>query len=90
MTRNDKKEQHQGDRKQDPYGYTIIRKTTDFAFDAAQADSERTMRFLIIQFRQIGDVLLTLPVAQAIKRQLPSSYVAFLVENHNSKSLQTS
>lgn len=40
----------------------------------------REGRFLIIQFRQIGDVLLTLPLAGAIKRQAPGATVAFLTE----------
>ncbi|MBN2384192.1 glycosyltransferase family 9 protein [bacterium] len=59
----------------DRFAYRTIRKKDDYTIQSADRG-----RFLIIQFRQIGDVLLTLPVAQAIKRERPDSTVGFLVE----------
>src|SRR5713101_7610107 len=37
-------------------------------------------RILIIQFRQIGDVLLSTPVLRALRCYYPQSYIAFLTE----------
>lgn len=37
-------------------------------------------RFLVFQFRQIGDVLLTLPMIQAIKRHVPDATIGFCTE----------
>ena len=37
-------------------------------------------RILVIQFRQIGDVLLSTPVLRALRQHYPQSYIAFLTE----------
>ena len=37
-------------------------------------------RILVIQFRQIGDVLLSTPVLRALRSAYPQSYIAFLTE----------
>src|SRR2546426_934859 len=37
-------------------------------------------RILVIQFRQIGDVLLSTPVLRALRCSYPQSYIAFLTE----------
>lgn len=37
-------------------------------------------RILLIQIRQIGDVLLTTPLAKILKQHYPKSYIAFLAE----------
>ena len=37
-------------------------------------------RILVVQFRQIGDVLLSTPVLQTLRKFYPQSYIAFLTE----------
>ena len=37
-------------------------------------------RFLIIQLRQVGDVVLTTPLAAILKEQVPDAHVSFLTE----------
>jgi len=64
----------------DTYNFQTIRKTNDYTIQTLTAEQKKQQRFLIIQFRQIGDVLLTLPVVQAIKRELAECEVSFLVE----------
>ena len=38
------------------------------------------MKFLIIRFSSIGDIVLTTPVVRCLKRQLPGSEVHFLTK----------
>src|SRR5216684_954453 len=45
-------------------------------------------RILVIQFRQIGDVLLSTPVLRALRCSYPQSYIAFLTEPSPSRVLQ--
>src|SRR6266571_3587399 len=45
-------------------------------------------RILVIQFRQIGDVLLSTPVLQALRQHYPQSYIAFLTEPSPGRVLQ--
>ena len=37
-------------------------------------------RILVIQFRMIGDVLLSTPVVRALRQHYPESYIAFCTE----------
>jgi len=48
-----------------------------------------TMRILVIQLRQIGDVLLTTPVLPFLKKALPDSSVEFLTEQAGAAVLET-
>jgi ADP-heptose:LPS heptosyltransferase len=43
-------------------------------------DGSNPRRILLIQLRQIGDVLLTTPLVAAVRRRWPSAYLAFAVE----------
>ena len=45
-------------------------------------------RILVIQFRQIGDVLLSTPVLRALRQHYPQSYIAFLTEPSPGRVLQ--
>src|SRR5712692_10617123 len=45
-------------------------------------------RILVIQFRQIGDVLLSTPVLRALRSAYPQSYIAFLTEPSPGRVLQ--
>src|SRR5215471_11279527 len=45
-------------------------------------------RILVIQFRQIGDVLLSTPVLRALRNSYPQSYIAFLTEPSPGRVLQ--
>src|SRR5712691_309753 len=45
-------------------------------------------RILVIQFRQIGDVLLSTPVLRALRCSYPQSYIAFLTEPSPGRVLQ--
>lgn len=45
-------------------------------------------RILVIQFRQIGDVLLSTPVLRALRSAYPQSHIAFLVEPSPARVLQ--
>src|SRR5882672_9487786 len=45
-------------------------------------------RILVIQFRQIGDVLLSTPVLRALRCAYPQSYLAFLTEPSPGRVLQ--
>src|SRR5919206_654505 len=45
-------------------------------------------RILVIQFRQIGDVLLSTPVLRALRCHYPQSYIAFLTEPSPGRVLQ--
>src|SRR5918911_772493 len=45
-------------------------------------------RILVIQFRQIGDVLLSTPVLRALRCYYPQSYIAFLTEPAPGRVLQ--
>src|SRR5262245_14888298 len=45
-------------------------------------------RILVIQFRQIGDVLLSTPVLRALRQHYPQSYIAFLTEASPGRVLQ--
>ena len=45
-------------------------------------------RILVIQFRQIGDVLLSTPVLRALRQAYPQSHIAFLVEPSPARVLQ--
>jgi ADP-heptose:LPS heptosyltransferase len=45
-------------------------------------------RILVIQFRQIGDVLLSTPVLRALRSAYPRSYIAFLTEPSPGRVLQ--
>jgi ADP-heptose:LPS heptosyltransferase len=45
-------------------------------------------RILVIQFRQIGDVLLSTPVLRALRSRYPQSYIAFLTEPSPGRVLQ--
>ena len=45
-------------------------------------------RILVIQFRQIGDVLLSTPVLRALRQHYPQSYMAFLTEPSPGRVLQ--
>jgi predicted lipopolysaccharide heptosyltransferase III len=45
-------------------------------------------RILVIQFRQIGDVLLSTPVLRALRGAYPQSYIAFLTEPSPGRVLQ--
>ena len=45
-------------------------------------------RILVIQFRQIGDVLLSTPVLRALRCSYPRSYIAFLTEPSSGRVLQ--
>lgn len=45
-------------------------------------------RILVIQFRQIGDVLLSTPVLRALRSSYPQSYIAFLTEPSPGRVLQ--
>lgn len=47
-------------------------------------------RILVIQFRQIGDVLLSTPVLRALRQHYPQSYIAFLTEPSPGRVLQDS
>ncbi len=49
-----------------------------------------TNRILIVRTDRLGDVVLTLPMARAIKRALPSSYVAFLAREYTQPILDRS
>ena len=46
-------------------------------------------RILIIQFRRIGDVLLSTPVLRALRSAYPQSYIAFLTEPSPGRVLQS-
>src|SRR5215510_14614457 len=45
-------------------------------------------RILVIQFRRIGDVLLSTPVLRALRQHYPQSYIAFLTEPSPGRGLQ--
>ncbi len=45
-------------------------------------------RILVIQFRQIGDVLLSTPILRALRQHYPQSYIAFLTEPSPGRVLQ--
>src|SRR5215475_4603801 len=45
-------------------------------------------RILVIQFRQIGDVLLSTPVLRALRCHYPQSHIAFLTEPSPGRVLQ--
>ena len=45
-------------------------------------------RILVIQFRQIGDVLLSTPLLRALRSAYPQSYLAFLTEPSPGRVLQ--
>src|SRR5437763_9017873 len=45
-------------------------------------------RILVIQFRQIGDVLLSTPVLRALRQHYQQSYIAFLTEPSPGRVLQ--
>ncbi|MBI5015086.1 MAG: glycosyltransferase family 9 protein [Deltaproteobacteria bacterium] len=45
-------------------------------------------RFLLIQLRQIGDVVLTTPIARILKEAFPGSHVAFLTERPSDQLLR--
>src|SRR5215467_7306984 len=45
-------------------------------------------RILVIQFRQIGDVLLSTPVLRALRCHYPQSHIAFLTETSSGRVLQ--
>src|SRR5215510_16511031 len=45
-------------------------------------------RILVIQFRRIGDVLLSTPVLRALRQHYPQSYIAFLTEPSPGRVLQ--
>ena len=49
----------------------------------------RAERILVIQFRQIGDVLLSTPVLRALRSAYPQSYIAFLTEPSPGRVLQS-
>jgi heptosyltransferase-2/heptosyltransferase-3 len=46
------------------------------------------MNFLIIQFHQIGDVILTTPIARELKKRLPYSFIDFLTFKQNKRLLE--
>ncbi|MBI3189735.1 MAG: glycosyltransferase family 9 protein, partial [Ignavibacteriales bacterium] len=45
-------------------------------------------RFLIIRTDRIGDVLLTLPMAQVIKQQFPNAHVAMLIRKYTTELVE--
>ena len=45
-------------------------------------------RILIVRTDRIGDVILTLPMARAIKRHSPSVHVAFLIQRYTSEIVE--
>ncbi len=46
---------------------------------------EKPKKFLIVRTDRIGDLVLTLPLADVIKKYFPNSYVAMLVRNYTSE-----
>ncbi len=46
----------------------------------AAPDSNSELRILIVRMSAIGDVLMTSPVAQALREQYPRAYIAWVVE----------
>ncbi|MFC1849930.1 glycosyltransferase family 9 protein [candidate division CSSED10-310 bacterium] len=69
-----------------PFQY--VRRSGLAFLERAKATSFNNTKFLIIQFRQIGDVLLSLPLARAIKREVPQAPVYFLTEKAASPLVQ--
>ena len=43
-------------------------------------DPMKTRKILILKFSALGDVVHTLPVAATIRKSLPDSYIAWMVE----------
>ncbi|MGE3538426.1 MAG: glycosyltransferase family 9 protein [Candidatus Tectimicrobiota bacterium] len=58
------------------------------ASKAAAAPLLPAQRILVIQFREIGDVLLSTPVLRALRQHYPQSYLAFLAEPSPGRILQ--